>query len=679
MSGNKNLLTKEAEGHIETAADCTSQAADSIDSDAGENAQDSSNSATVLNPCPGAYLQPAPADSAFSTQMSAHKSGSGRSALISASSDDSTDLSEIRSLGSRYRLLRKIGEGGIGCVWLARDERLKRKVAIKQLKGDAARDPHMRTRFHREAEITGLLEHPNVVPLHQFGIDEDSGELLYVMRFVGKRTLLDAIAEHRDQVLAGESPALGLHRLLTAFLSICQAIAHAHSRGVIHRDLKPANIALNNFGHVVVLDWGLAKLTEDSEVATQLSEQALLGDTALAFTTHGDVVGTPLFMAPEQALGDLDKVDKNTDVFGLGAILFAILTGSAPHQRASDKHRSESGGSELLHTIATRPCPRAQEIDPSVPAELDDICARAMAHKQHLRYSSVRHLSETVERWMVGQSSKQKRYDALRSEGRELVNGLRSIVESLERSVEFMSNLPPIQELVRAESEEDHAVWRDRLAIILSGLLDANREYRTATYLQIDDDQLAEIVRIERYGNTRSRIRKVPKSRLRQFAASDFLASVGREKPDEIVTRLVSDLLCEQSTKTGRTVNRQIGLASGVPIYDRQTDELFGILVIDCDIEQFIQTQFKREWEAREVIFHCTDVELTLPIKTDATTANRLVESVADTLLDEAPYSNAIKTLETQVEFIDVKKSSVYGCRYQLQNTDQQISYLLRN
>jgi len=603
------------------------------------------------------------------------------------STDGSDSPAEIRSLGSSYRLLRKIGEGGLGCVWLARDERLKRKVAIKQLKGSAVNNPQVRARFHREAEITGLLEHPNVVPLHQFGIDESSGEPLYVMRFVGKRTLLDAIAEHRDQVQAGEPAELGLHRLLTAFLGVCQAIAHAHSRGVIHRDLKPANIALDNFGQVVVLDWGLAKLTEDSELATQLSDQALLGDTALAFTTHGDVVGTPLFMAPEQALGDLDKVDRNTDVYGLGAILFAILTGTAPHQQTMNRHKEQGSSEKALNTIATRACPRPQEVDGSVPSELDDICARAMAYKQHLRYSSVSLLAEAIERWIVGQGSKQKRYDVLRSEGRELVAKLKSVVESLERSVEFMSNLPPIQELVRADSEEDVTIWRERLAIILTGLLDANREYRSAVYLKIDGENMTEIVRIERHGNTQSRIRKVPKSRLREFAASDFLLDLGHEKPDEIVTRLVTDLLCEKNTVNDTA--RSVGLASGVPIYDRRTEEPFGVLLIDCDLEGFIETQFNREWQAKEVLFHCADVDLELPIKSDVANlaTNKIVthgstaqgSSMHSRITSDTTYSKALQTLETHIEYIDDKKAEIYATRFLLKNTGQHMSYLLRH
>lgn len=601
--------------------------------------------------------------------------------------DNNGAPTEIRSLGSSYRLLRKIGEGGLGCVWLARDERLKRKVAIKQLKGSVINNAQVRARFHREAEITGLLEHPNVVPLHQFGIDESSGEPLYIMRFVGKRTLLDAIAEHRDQVQAGEPPELGLHRLLTAFLGVCQAIAHAHSRGVIHRDLKPANIALDNFGQVVVLDWGLAKLTEDSELATQLSDQALLGDTALAFTTHGDVVGTPLFMAPEQALGDLDKVDKNTDIYGLGAILFAILTGTAPHQETMNKHKREGSSEKALNTIAARACPRPQQIDGSVPPELDEICARAMAYKQHLRYSSVSLLAEATERWIVGQGAKKKRYDVLRSEGRELVAKLRSVVESLERSVEFMSNLPPIQELVRAEPEEDVTIWRERLATILTGLLGANREYRTAVYLKIDGDNMTEIVRIERHGNTQSRIRTLPKSCLREFAASEFLLNLGREKPDEIVTGLVADLLCEKTTV--RDTSQSVGLASGVPIYDRRTEEPFGVLLIDCDLEGFIETQFSRDWQASEVLFHCGDVDLVLPIKSDAAklaadngasfSSSAKKPSTQSRMTSDSAYTDALGSLETHQEYIDDKNSEIYGARFLLKNTGQHVSYLLRH
>ena len=144
--------------------------------------------------------------------------------------------------------------------------------------------------------------------------------------------------------------ALSIHRLLTVFLDVCQAIAYAHSRGVVHRDIKPENIALDNFGQVVVLDWGLAKLMEDSELMQQTSSAG--GVHTLLQTMDGEALGTPLYMAPEQALGEHDRVNHQTDVFGLGAVLFAMLTGRAPHEQTTS---TMTGSGCLLYTS---PSPR---------------------------------------------------------------------------------------------------------------------------------------------------------------------------------------------------------------------------------------------------------------------------------------------------------------------------------
>ena len=405
-----------------------------------------------------------------------------------------------RQLSSRFRLIRKIGEGGLGTVWLARDEKLKRNVALKELKRDALESPRLWQRFHREAEITGQLEHPNVVPLYQFGEDRRTGEPFYAMRFVGKRTLDNAIEEYRDRVEAGEDQALELHRLLTAFLGVCQAIAYAHSRGVIHRDLKPENVALDNFGQVIVLDWGLAKLKDDGEHSNQVSCELDLTDSTLMHTMEGDVVGTPLFMAPEQAAGNLDDIDERTDVFGLGAILFAILTGKAPHADSVDAVKADNLGDVLAVIARSRP-PQPSQIDSSVPSGLSSICSKALAAKRHLRFDSVDQLAESVERWMAGQSEKKSNYENLRMEGREYRASLQSSVDDLERNVRFMSRLPPIQQLIRAETDEDIHVWRDRLATIFQGLLEANAGYRNVAYCAIRGDELHEIVRAERHGS----------------------------------------------------------------------------------------------------------------------------------------------------------------------------------
>ena len=253
-----------------------------------------------------------------------------------------------------YQLLRKIGQGGLGVVWLARDIKLKRIVAIKEiLRQSSTNSPEVR-RFQREAEITGRLEHPSIVPLYQFGLDEETDQPFYVMRYIGKKTLEQAIDEFHERRSEGEDLCLLMHNLLNAFVSVCQAIAYAHSRNIIHRDLKPENVALDSYGQVIVLDWGLAKLTGEFEII-ESCELGLSGNNSgIEQTQDGQVLGTPMYMAPEQASGRIDEIDERTDVYGLGAVLYAILTGAAPHEKTQESMTSTSQVSELLRKICQR-------------------------------------------------------------------------------------------------------------------------------------------------------------------------------------------------------------------------------------------------------------------------------------------------------------------------------------
>ncbi|MFQ5732836.1 MAG: serine/threonine-protein kinase [Planctomycetaceae bacterium] len=298
---------------------------------------------------------------------------------------------ESRQVTSRFTLIRRLGDGGLGTVWLARDEKLKRNVAIKQMNPAVLESPHSWERFHREAEITGKLEHPNVVPMYQFGTDSKTGQPFYAMRFLGKQTLADAVIEHHERRIEGDDDPMGLHRMLTAFLDVCQAIAYAHSRGVIHRDLKPENVALDHFGQVIVLDWGLAKLVEDGELSTEWTLRSRTPDDGTLRTTMiGDIVGTPLYMSPEQASGELDDIDERTDVYGLGAILFAILTGSAPHENSCSSLGGTVRVEELLKAISERDTPSAIELNPAVSREMAEICRRAMSRRKSARRRRIR-------------------------------------------------------------------------------------------------------------------------------------------------------------------------------------------------------------------------------------------------------------------------------------------------
>jgi len=321
---------------------------------------------------------------------------------VSDASMLSGDEIEDRSVGARYTLLRKLGQGGLGIVWLARDENLQRYVALKEISRETAPNDTALEHFRREAEITGRLEHPSIVPIYQFGRDEKTGKSFYVMRFLGRRTLQDAIAEYHERRDAKLEDSMALHRLLAAFVSVCHAVGHAHARQIIHRDLKPSNVALDEFDQVTLLDWGLAKINDatglyDVGGRTEPGDLHSMGSTAI-----GRVIGTPLYMAPEQASGRLEEVDELTDVYGLGGILYAILTGSGPHQATVDSMETRISAADVLARIVADSITPPTKLTSNVPPELNAICLKALSAKPYLRYGSAAELAEDVQRYIAG-------------------------------------------------------------------------------------------------------------------------------------------------------------------------------------------------------------------------------------------------------------------------------------
>lgn len=425
---------------------------------------------------------------------------------------------EARTVKTRFTLQKVLGAGGLGKVWLAHDETLRRNVALKEMNSAAAEFPRAWDRFRREAEITGQLEHPNVVPLYQHGMDTQTGKPFYAMRFVGKRTLVDAIDEYHERMKAGEDVTMDLHRLLTAFIGVCQGIAYAHSRGVIHRDLKPENVALDSFGQVIVLDWGLAKVRDDVDTGIGISNEMVAADSAINKTMNGEVIGTPLYMAPEQASGRLDDVDHRTDVFGLGAILFSILTGYAPHRNSSLVDGDQIAVPELLRRISSEPAAAPADVNTNVPGDLSEICTKAMQFRPFNRYQSASELSDVVQQWMAGRSERRQQYSNARSECRELRTAMLAAVRDLERNVRFMSCLPPIQgiiDAVQGRNGDDLAIWQERLRLIYSGLLRTNCDFTSVSYARVVDGHFQELIRIERQSSEASNVTKIPASRLK--------------------------------------------------------------------------------------------------------------------------------------------------------------------
>jgi serine/threonine-protein kinase len=298
------------------------------------------------------------------------------------------ELAPAKSAAStkgRYELARLYAVGGIGQVWLARDSDLGREVALKELRAEQRTNPRARARFVQEARVTGQLEHPSIVPVYELVDPKDGREPFYVMRFVQGRTLGQAARDYHARREKGEASRFELLALLDALIAACHAIGYAHSRGVIHRDLKGDNIVLGNFGEVMVLDWGLAK------VVGAASESALDIEEDQKLTEPGQVLGTPSYMAPEQAKGTPERVGPPADIYGLGAVLYQVLTGKAPFSGAN--------AVEVIFKVVQEAPERPRKLNPDVAPALEAICLKAMAKKIESRYESAEELAKDLQRW----------------------------------------------------------------------------------------------------------------------------------------------------------------------------------------------------------------------------------------------------------------------------------------
>lgn len=322
-------------------------------------------------------------------------------------------LAEKRSLSTaeRFRILRHHASGGLGEVMVAVDGELNREVALKRIRAQWSDDPQARQRFLVEAEVTGKLEHPGVVPVYGLGIDP-SGQLFYAMRFIEGDSLRDASQRfHLSRREGAETErALELRKLLSRFVDVCQTIEYAHSRGVVHRDIKPDNILLGPYGETLVVDWGLAKTTADEERfptgdAADLPLQTASG-SASAPTAMGSIIGTPAFMSPEQAAGAVDSIGPHSDIYSLGATLYFILCGKTPLEASESCSGKTTGMVELLQRIVEGEIPVVHEVDPQVERPLSAICAKAMSGAADGRYPSAAALADDLERYLADQPIK---------------------------------------------------------------------------------------------------------------------------------------------------------------------------------------------------------------------------------------------------------------------------------
>ncbi len=359
-----------------------------------------------------------------------------------------------KDMEERYQLLGEIGRGGMGRILKARDTEIGREVAVKVLLGGGQAPENLIRRFWTEVQATGQLEHPSIIPIHDIG-RLPTGELFYVMKMLSGRTLADIIQKLRD----GDQDTMKEFtrvRMLTIFQQIAYAVAFSHAHGVIHRDIKPANIMVGRYGESILLDWGLAKVQSDREpeITEDMPQVRMVGRYSASETASGTITGTPQYMSPEATEGRPELVSSKSDVYGLGATLYEILTlepafpdlGFVPtvmRVRRGDFRR-----------------PRERVPDLGIPPDLEELCLSAMQSDPEAR-PPAKKLADDIGSFLEGAKERQRRSEEAKArirEGRRATDRWKQLkieLQSAESEAKKLAKEVPTWEGV----EKKHRIW----------------------------------------------------------------------------------------------------------------------------------------------------------------------------------------------------------------------------